>query len=304
MPSNKDRQAPISPPVQRIWIVSPLLHWATLPFIVYLRRGFGYSFLRPRTIFFALSCAGIVGFDYARQKAWGEFWALSIFGVGLAILYSIHFFLAVLQHFRSKTEHDFSSGKSWLLSTLNMVNRHAASALETAWPIWVEPAILLTAGFTLWKYWGEQWLSFWLMLTAPLLWFKECLNFWLTLRQKKKHADAIEDSLELMEGEPAENAFSPPLRSVRTTRVTRTRRHELSAEDELRLTRFSKLLEISPPYQLATADYNYRRLAKDLNGMNLPPDEYNAKLAELNDAIAFIRKYLNSADSGDTSAQA
>lgn len=290
----KDRQAPVSHPVQRIPVVSFLLHCATLPVIVYLRRGFGYSFFSPRSLFFSISAAALVTFDEKRstERLWNEFWALWLFGVGFAALYTLHFGIAVLRHFHGNAEHDFSSGRSWLWSLVQFAHRNPTVRLHTVWTIWVEPTVIFMAGFALRISTREEWLSALLMGTAPLLCFKEAVNYWQMVRQRKKHADAIEDSLELMDGPLEDERFSPPLRSARTAKMSRTRHHEMSAEDELRLSRYTKLLEVTPPFVLTAAEQNYRRIAEDLKREKLSDDKHNAKLRELSDAIAFIRQHL------------
>ncbi len=295
----KDRQPPSSAPNLRIPILSPVLHCLAMPVIVYLRSSFGFSYLRPRSVFFALSWAMALFCVYVwhEREVWGRYWAVCMFGAGAILLYWTHFLVAFFRELYRRGEHDHDSGTSHLLRLLRLRKKLFTPLFEMNWQIWAEPGLVLMMGIVLKLITGEKLLSSWLMITAPCLSLKECLNFWLQLRQKKRHEDAQEDAFELI-GEDDAGSEGPIPLPARHERVKRQRISGQSAEEELTIQRFSKLLHITPPFTLATAESSYRQLVKQFGGDGeLTPDQAT-KFSELNEAIAFFRKHLSNEKQG------
>ncbi len=92
----KDRQIHTVGPQPRVPIVSSVLHWFAIPAIVYLRSGFGFSFLSPKSVFLAFSWATILFaiYTWLEADAWQIYWALSCFGTGAVVLYASHLLIA------------------------------------------------------------------------------------------------------------------------------------------------------------------------------------------------------------------
>ena len=87
-------------------VLSPALHCVAMTALVYLRTSFGYTFLRPKGIFFALSWA-LVLFDVAawqEPQIWREYRAVCIFGAGAVTLYWTHLLLTFSSEWRKKAE--------------------------------------------------------------------------------------------------------------------------------------------------------------------------------------------------------
>lgn len=220
----KDRQAPQTHAQVRIPVVSDVLHCISMTVIVYFRSGFGYTFLRPKSIFFAVSCAFAMFTVYAclEPGAWPGNAALCLFGMGAVILYALHLFIAFLNELRGTATHDNDSGTPHLLRLLQNIGIQPPEQLRLNWVLWAEPGLVLVAAILARWPLGAVNLSAWLILAAICLWLKEALNFWLQLRQRKRHRDAMEDAEEGLGGSSSRGGYHSPAPS-RLGKVRRKR---------------------------------------------------------------------------------
>src|SRR5579871_4653038 len=113
----KDSQSDLSGQQAHIPVISPILHWVAMPALVCLRSGFGYLYLRPKSIFLSFSLAFTLLFIVAWNEPgiWGAFALPVTFAFVASLLYCIHLAIAVKQQVADDAEHDTYSGKSHLL---------------------------------------------------------------------------------------------------------------------------------------------------------------------------------------------
>lgn len=287
----KDRQIHTAGPQPRVPIVSSVLHWFAVPAIVYLRSGFGFSFLSPKSVFIAFSWATILFTIYAwlEEGAWQSYWALSSFGTGAVILYVTHLMIAFTRETRRTGKHDFYSGTSHILRLPGMTQFRGIARAELAIQLWAEPFIVLVMATVLRGFFSEHMLSKWLLAVAAAMWGKEFINYWYQLRHRKKQEDVFSDAEETMEGNPSAPQFAAPSGKGRKPREKRQRANGAS-EQSNEERRFAELLRLMPPYDLQQAEQNYRALMKTCHpDPNNESAESNQRAAELNDAIEFFR---------------
>ncbi len=287
----KDRQIHTAGPQPRIPIVSSVLHWLAVPAIVYLRSGFGFSFLSPKSVFLAFSWATVLFaiYTWLEEAAWQSYWALSSLGISAVILYVTHLIIAFTRETRRTGKHDFYSGTSHILRLPSLTQFRGIARIELAIQMWVEPFIVLVMATMLRGFFAEHFLSKWLLLVAIAMWGKEFINYWYQLRHRKKQEDVFSDAEETMEGNPSATQFAAPSGKGRKPREKRQRASGAGGQgDDER--RFAEILRLMPPYDLQQAEQNYRALMKTCHpDPNDESAENNERAAELNDAIAFFR---------------
>lgn len=288
----KDRQTLSAGARPSVPFVSPFLHWLAMPAIVFLRSGFGFSFLRSKLVFLSFAWACILYLIYSRLEpgAWKRNWALASFGGGAALLYIVHLFWAFTSEAMKIARHDFHSGTSHLLRIPGLAEYLENGRLGIAVQMWVEPVLVLVAAIILSVVMGEHRLSLWLPWVAAGMWLKEFINYWYEVRWEKKQGDIMEDAEERM---PGAGASTVPLPQA-AGRKPRTKRPPQAAAgisgNPARELRFAEVLRLMPPFDLQQAERNYRELMKAYH-----PDKaeeggpYPGKAAELNEAIEFFR---------------
>lgn len=220
----KDRQAPQTVTQPRIPLISALVHCLSMPVTVYLRSGFGYAYLRPRSIFIAFTWAMLLFALYARIEpgAWEQHAAFCLFGIGAACLYFTHLLVAFVSELRGNATHDHDSGVPHLIRLLRLTGSIPHPRFRSLWVIWVEPALVALAALAAYLGFHSSGLSALLLLSAGSLWIKEALNFWLQLRQRKRQRDAMEDAEDSFDGSHTQTEIAPPSPS-RKGKVTRQR---------------------------------------------------------------------------------
>ena len=288
----KDRQIQSSGAQPSVPILSPILHWLSMPAIVFLRSMFGFSFLSPKVVFLAFVWAQLLFSIYAwtEQGAWTRYWAVAGFGLGAAALYLLHLLLAFSREVGRQGKHDFYSGASHLLRLPGFSQLRGNPRSELIVHLWIEPFLVLTTAAMLRAFFAEHRLSTWLLLVAAAMWLKEFINFWYGLRSEKKHEDIIEDAEEKM---PGSGAAEVPLPTAGTRKPRAKRPPQKTGEEQAVKAlefRFAEVLRLMPPYSLEQAEQNYRHLIKAVH-----PDPNNAdtgtteKAATLNEAIEYFR---------------
>ena len=97
----KDRQVPHTPAPPRIPFVSAVLHCVSMSVVVFLRSGFGYAYLRPRSIFFASSYAFGLFLIYAWNEpgVWEKTAEIRYYGLSVVGLYVLHLIAAFFGEF-------------------------------------------------------------------------------------------------------------------------------------------------------------------------------------------------------------
>lgn len=299
----KDLQAERSAP-GRIPFISPLLHCAAMPALVYLRSSFGYVFLRPKSVFFAFSWAFVLfcAYAWAEEGMWEKHRSPCLFGAGALLLYWGHLFVAMSQQLYRRGEHDQYSGTSHLLRllrALGMVGLESrlgmtSTKTEKHLQLWGEPLLVLLAATLLRLGWGERQVSWFLPWLAAAMLLKETLNLWLEVRRQKIQSDTMGDAREqgemMREDEPA--ASEAP-KATRKAWVKRQRSATSSAAEAEKERRCAELLRLLLPYRLEQAEENYRLLIKAEH-----PDTHNGSAEstslaiELNEAVEYFRERL------------
>ncbi len=291
----KDRQVKSSGAQASVFIVSPVLHWLAMPALVFLRSGFGYSFLSSKSVFLAFSWASMLFLIYAwmEQGVWRSFWAVALFAASASLLYVIHLITAIKRETQRKGKHDFFSGNSHL-GRMPGFAQSPDGRTQSFLRLWIEPAAVLVAAIGLRGFFAERWLSYWLVIVAFALFFKELINYWYGLRSEKKHEDIMEDAQEKMPGGagfadvPLPNAGGRKSRTKRPPQSA-TDADDLSAEEQ-RYAEVLRLMPPRPPYGIEQAEQNFRDLIKTVHpDVNAPTEENNRRSAMLHEAIEFFR---------------
>jgi len=263
--------------------------------LVYLRSSFGFTLLRPRSIFFGLSVfVGALDFVvWSDPEWWREYRAACIFSAGAIVLYWLHFaitFAREIGQTRDRERDDYS-GKSYGLLVLERIG-FAGPQAEANVHIWLEPAAVLLCAATLRYVFAEQHLSAWLVFVAACIFAKESLNYW-TARRRGNIAEDIKEEAE-DRGE-ALGGGQPSPKAPKAARVAEPamKRNVVLTREEERAIRLAKILGLTEPYDLDEAEANYRERIQlthpDTHGNSA---ESTQRSAELNEAIEFFRKKL------------
>ena len=215
----KDKQAPAPAPKGGIPVISPVLHFLSMPVLVLWRRRFGYAYLRPKSVFLAsIFASTLFACMVWHEPAWRpRFAALAGFFVLVSTLYLIHLGASIAANVAGSGEHDQFSGRSHLLALIPESRRHDRESIIHGV---AEP--FLTA------------LVAWLLSATPLgtiliifsiaLALKELIRSWQSIRLKKRFKDNLSDAGETMEAaQPV--ALKPILATGRTERERFPRKH-------------------------------------------------------------------------------
>ena len=289
----KDVQMPLAGGEQRIPILSPVFHCCAMTVLVFFRSSFGFSFLRPRSVFFVFSWAFLLFTIYAWNEpaVWSAYRPACIFGIAAAALYWTHLGFAFANEWGDDWRHDRHSGNSHILWILRLAGVPATDRLEGNIHLWAEPSLVLLCAAAL-RLCSEVHLSGWLFFAAACFWCKEVLNRWFGRRYHKKQKDILDDAAATVEP-LVPTVEQGPVRATRKERVKRTR-NTADAEETARERHFAEILRLRLPYALESAEENYRTLIRlehpDATGEDSP--EANARAAELNEAIEFFRELL------------
>lgn len=193
------------PVADSIPVISPLLHWLSVPVLVFLRKRFGYDYLRPKLIFLtAIFCNVPLSYMvWNEPRLTPEFIDLSIFAILSSALYLIHLFVSAFALKFQRLEHGHSSGDSLLLLLVPAARR---KRLEALFYIAVEPAFISVAGATIYS----RPLGKLLLLLAAAVFFKEFSRSWLTSRRKQTIKDQITGATDIV---PIETTLPPKISS-------------------------------------------------------------------------------------------
>lgn len=282
-------QRPVPTPIP---ILSPALHCVAMTALVYLRTSFGYVFLRPKSIFFALSWAFVLAFIVAWNESdiWREYHTAALFGAGAVGLYWIHFSLTFFREWRKTAEPDHYPGTSHVVRLFRLFGIKPPSA--EILHFWLEPAAVLSAAAILRFSGGEQHLSAWLVFVALCMFAREAINYWTSIRKEKGVGETIRKVQQQGEALGDDRPAAEPPKATRTEPV-KMKRNSAHAEEAAREVRFAKLLRLRAPYSIEKAEENYRTLIQlEHPDANENSPESNAATAELNEAIAYFRDRL------------
>ena len=213
----KDRQVEHTPAQSRIPFVSAFLHCVSMTVIVFLRSGFGYAYLRPKSVFISFSWAFLLFTTYAwlEPGKWRGNAVLCLFGLTAMLLYAVHLTAAFVSELRGNATHDNDSGTPHMLRLPRSAAVPQPDTFRAAWVMWAEPALVLLAAFVARWPLGATNLSTWFFLTAPCLWLKEFLNHWLQIRQQKRRHDSMEDAKDGLQGSHAQTDVPPTATSLK-----------------------------------------------------------------------------------------
>ena len=166
-------------------VLSPTLHCVAMTAFVFLRTSFGYTFLRPKSVFLAFSWAIMLGVFIAwhEPQIWREYRAVCIFGTGAVILYCTHLFIAFSREWRKRGEDDPYPGTLHSHRLACLIGFPAVA--EETLRFWVEPGIVTFISLVLRFLFGESHLSAWLLFVAFCMVGREAINHWTTVRRDK-----------------------------------------------------------------------------------------------------------------------
>jgi len=280
----KDRQVEHDEGKSRIPVVSSVLHCVSMTVLVFLRHGFGYVYLRPKSVFFAFSWAFVLFsiYAYVEPHVWQKFAWVCIYGLVAVLLYWVHFGVAFAQQVTGHAQHDHFSGNSNILRVARVFGVHPTRAAEMNTHLWVEPGIIIASSAVLRIGFGQAGLSRWLFLAGCCLLVKELLNYWSQLRQRKRLGDRFGDAGDISAPMPDSGAGD-----LKATRQPRKRRQPASIGGESEAERerkYAEMLRLMPPYSMKQAEANYRQLMREAK-----TQDDQARQRCLNEAMAFFR---------------
>lgn len=228
----KDKQTPTKPQPAQVPVISPLLHVFTMPVIVFLRRDFGYSFLRPKSIFFAIIWAFALYLIYAWYESflWLRNFFPCVFGVAATLLYGFHLLMATLAQMMGGAQHDNFAGKLWLHS---LVFQHF-NKNERITALLIEPAfVAIAAYFSTWLP-AAGILTTYLKYAALALLLKELINRWYEVRKVKLHRDVLDDAEDQIEkaSKPKSESANSSAETTRKRRVKRKRIADVEPQEQ------------------------------------------------------------------------
>lgn len=275
----------------RIPVLSPTIHCIAVTALVFLRSGFGFVFLRPKSVFFGVSWAFILFAIFAWNEPywWREYRAVCVFGIAAIGLYWLHLGIAIARDIRETGAHDHYPGNSHALALTNLLGIPDQQAIRHL-RIWIEPVLVVMISATLRVVFGERHLSVWLAFVALCIFCTEFMNYWYgEVRRRKINKDMAADAES--QGESlSDTGKAATLPKATRQEPVKLKRNTSFAEEAAKLERFAKLLRLRPPYTLEKAEENYKALVQLEHPDNSP--ESNAATAELNEAIAFVRDRL------------
>lgn len=280
------RSAPVPIPV-----LSPTLHCVAMTALVYLRSSFGFTFLRPKSVFFAFSWAFVLLLIVAwnEPEIWREYRAAFLFGAGAILLYWTHFFITFGREWRKKADEDHYPGTSHTILVLRFLKLPKVS--EEILHFWVEPGFVLLISATLRVVFNERHLSGWLFFVALCLVGREAINHWTSVRRTKVAGETLRKVQQQGEALAEDRPSTPPPKAVRKEQVKRKR--NAPADGGAEETRFAELLRLRPPYSLEKAEENFRTLIRlEHPDANENSQESNEAAVKLNEAIEFFRNKL------------
>jgi hypothetical protein len=184
------------PKAAPIPILSPVMHCIAMTALVYLRRNFGFAFLRPKSVFFAFSWAFtlFVVFAWNEPQIWQQYRAVCIFGMGAVVLYWLCLLHTFTKEIVRHGENDHYSGRSHILLFVERFGVPLEKA-ELWVHLWIEPAVIVLASLVLRFAFSETHLSMWLLVVAVSLTATEYLNFWFgNIRRQKVAKDIASDA--------------------------------------------------------------------------------------------------------------
>jgi len=220
----KDRQALQTPALLRIPVLSTVLHCISMSVLVFMRSGFGYAYLRPKSLLLACSWAFLLFTVYAwhEPRVWAAHSSLCVLGLASVALYALHLMWAFASQLRGSATHDNHAGTPHTLRMFQWLGLPVSTGSQNFWVIWAEPGFVLLAGMLcLAGGYAQASLSTWFLLAGSCLWLKESLSYWLQLRQRKKQRDSFED---------AEEGLKPESGQVQTDLPAPTRRDKVQRQ--------------------------------------------------------------------------
>jgi hypothetical protein len=209
-------------------VISPVLHCISMTALVFLRSSFGYALLRPRSIFFALSCAVAIVLFGAPQEAhiWRRYTALCLFSSSAVCLYWLHFAVCAAREVTRSGDQDNYSGTSHALRLLK-VSEEARPRFEMHLHLWGEPLFALFVALSL-RIFGEIHLSKWLAFTMLCMAVKELMNYWSSIRRENiaaRNREEVEEQSDLLAGKKHDES------APRAARKEGVQRQRVRSED-------------------------------------------------------------------------
>ncbi len=227
----KDKQISTKQQLSGVPILSPVLHVFCMPIIVYLRRDFGFSYLRPKSVFAAISWAFILFSVYAwnEPSVRAQHAVTCLFGLLAIFLYLAHLGLAFLNQIAGDAKHDNDLGTPWVHSLF--VRLFTSNTKLSV--LFFEPALVFFSALALRVIPGSAPLREYLFWGAFALFLKEALNRWIQLRKVKVHGDIVEDAGEqIPKVAQRKRQVSDPHERHATTRKPATKRKRVVSKPD------------------------------------------------------------------------
>jgi hypothetical protein len=226
-----DKQIPSAPSATGIPIISPVLHFFAMPALVFWRHGFGYAFLRPKSVFLSVSVASFLScfVIWHEPSLKPELGSAAAFTAAVSALYLLHLWHTFRSQILRSAAHDRYSGTPYLLAFWPGQQRENQQRFIR---MVAEPALTLVIAVAVSHVGGCGCLALILMVAAVALALKEAINGWLTLRRGKIVEDGLSDVKDNMPAQPG-NSSPPPQPGAKRRRLKRDRQPppESSAEE-------------------------------------------------------------------------
>jgi hypothetical protein len=283
-----ERKSPTPIPV-----LSPTLHCIAMTAFVFLRTSFGYTFLRPKSVLLAFAWAFTLAFIVAWNEplVWREYRAACIYTIAAVSLYLIHFSIAFYREWRKRAKEDHYPGTPHA----ERISRffRVPAVFGEIFRFWVEPGFVALLSLILRFAFGEPHLSDWLLFVAFCMVGREAINHWTGVRRDKAFGEGIVKAKRQGETLSADDQKPAPApKAVRTEPVEIKRKVSVSAATDPEA-RFGKILRLRPPYSLAKAEENFRKLIViEQSDAEEHSPESNDGAGDLNEAIEFFREKL------------
>lgn len=239
-------------------LVSPILHVMSLTVVVWLRRGFGFSYLRPLSIVGTITWVHLLFTVYALHTptVWQRWGGFCLFGIFTAALYAGHYLFGFFKETAKKGSHDQHSGDSWLLCLLKAESKEKSAVILQ---VVAEPLLVLGVALLIGRGTFSSPISIWLKWAGYALFVKEGINYWYMIRGLKRTSDVKSDAEGLMvEGEARRGYLRNEGNQVHGAGFLNLERD--SAERGKRTIKYAQLLKMQPPYTVEKARQSFKEL--------------------------------------------
>jgi hypothetical protein len=249
---------------------SPAAHYITMSVLVFLRRGLGLEFLKPRWLFLLTAWVYLFFFLFAvlsrdENSLWTRHWPFLVFVAAALVAYLLHLVATTKKEWDEVADPDYHSGESRLLPFAVQFEPSNIKRRKEIARLYLEPAAVLGGSLVAFGF-LHSFLGKWLLLCAVALCLKEIINQWNHKRKKKQIEEGMHEINDLDEDGLYANVNRTTSRSTSSQAKGRTgpqqvRRRSASNSRQQDL-KHAAVLGMEPPYSLQKAMLCYRESLK------------------------------------------